>query len=49
MGEVTTQNISNSPTTICKKSKKNIMVQNPDKLLWDVIKFIEFLKNSLNS
>ncbi|MDR3222313.1 MAG: hypothetical protein LBT66_01065 [Methanobrevibacter sp.] len=38
MDEVATQNISNSPTTICKKSKnickkskKNIMVQNPDK------------------
>jgi hypothetical protein len=31
MDQVAPQNLSNSPTTICKKSEPNIMIQNPDK------------------
>ena len=31
MDQVAPQNLSNSPTTICKKSEKNILVQNPEK------------------
>jgi transposase len=31
LDQVAPQNLSNSPRTICKKSEKNILIQNPDK------------------
>jgi hypothetical protein len=31
LDQVASQNLSNSPRTICKKSEKNILIQNPDK------------------
>ena len=31
LDQVAPQNLSNSPTTICKTSEKNIQTQNPDK------------------